>query len=205
VLFASAARFAAHLAFIAAASCARRSGERFNFLFAFFALCGFSVSAGCPRDFFPVGAVARAADFLAAFNAFADSACCSLRLSPASFSEPSRKRFSSCWIFLFNFFGFIIVLLLAQRRINDGVRVNYKILLMSRHSFARFFILPEKFLVICPLISADREQDPSLSKYELRQLDDAGWEALEGWAILFSRPDCASPDDRTRSELAWVG
>jgi hypothetical protein len=57
--------------------------------------------------------VARAADLLAAFNAFADSACCSLRFKLASFSGPSRRRFSSCWIFFFNFFNFMIVLLLS--------------------------------------------------------------------------------------------
>ena len=92
------ALFASHRAFIVAESCARRSGERFSFLF------GFLV---------PPDAVARAADFLAAFNAFADSACCSLRLKRASFSGPSRNRFSSCWIFFLNFFSFMFVLLLA--------------------------------------------------------------------------------------------
>jgi len=58
-------------------------------------------------------AVARAADFLAAFKAFAVSACCNWRFNLASLSGPSRNRFSSCWIFLFNFFGFIVVLLSA--------------------------------------------------------------------------------------------
>ena len=109
MLFPWAARFAAHLAFIVAASCARRSGDRFSFLFAFFALLGFFVSTVCAENFLPADLVARAADFLAAFNACADSACCNLRLSFASFCGPSRKRFSSCWIFFFNFFGFIIV------------------------------------------------------------------------------------------------
>jgi hypothetical protein len=64
-------------------------------------------------DFIPVNAVRRAADFLAAFNALAVSACCSLRFNLSSFSEPSRKRFSSCWILFFNFFGFMVVLLLS--------------------------------------------------------------------------------------------
>src|SRR5262245_20681701 len=112
-IFPPAARFAAHLAFIAAASCARRSGERFSFLLVFFAPPGFLPPVVDSEDFFPADAVARAADFLAAFNAFADSACCSLRLKPASLSESSRRRFSSCCIFFFNFFGFIVVLLLA--------------------------------------------------------------------------------------------
>src|SRR5206468_8343770 len=100
VLPPSAVLFAAHLALIAAASCARRSGERFSFFFGFFVRLGFF-------------ALARAADFLAAFNAFADSASCSLRLNFASFCGPSCKRFSSSWIFFFNFFSFIFVLPLA--------------------------------------------------------------------------------------------
>jgi hypothetical protein len=77
------------------------------------ALLGFFAPVVGSRDFFPADAVARAADFRAAFNAFADSACCSLRLNLASFSGSSRRRFSSCWIFFFNFFSFMIVLLLA--------------------------------------------------------------------------------------------
>ena len=118
MLFLSEARLAAHLAFIAAESCARRSGERFNFLFACLATLGFVASlVGC-RDFFLTDAVARAADFRAAFKAFADSACCNLRFSPASLCVPSRRRFSSCWIFFFNFFGFMIVLLLLTPKAN---------------------------------------------------------------------------------------
>src|SRR5439155_14043875 len=113
VLFPSATLFAAHLAFIAAESCARRSGERFSFFLAFLASLGFFAPVVASGEFFPTDAVARAADFLAAFNAFAVSACCSLRRKLASFSEPSRRHFSSCWIFFFNFFSFMIVLLLA--------------------------------------------------------------------------------------------
>jgi hypothetical protein len=101
VLPPSAALLAAHRALIVAANCARRSGERFSFLFGFFMALGFF-------------ALARAADFLAALNAFADSACCSLRRNLANLSGPSRKRFSSSWIFFFNFFGFIFVLLLGS-------------------------------------------------------------------------------------------
>jgi hypothetical protein len=80
---------------------------------AFLALLGFFAPVVGSRDFFPADAVARAADLLAAFNAFADSACCNLRLKLASFPGPSCRRFSSCWIFFFNFFSFMIVLLLA--------------------------------------------------------------------------------------------
>src|SRR5262245_39490052 len=57
----------------------------------------------------------RAADFLAAFNTLAVSVCCSLRFSLSSFSEPSRRRFSSGWILFFNFFGFMVVLLLSPK------------------------------------------------------------------------------------------
>ncbi|PYK25499.1 MAG: hypothetical protein DME52_08395 [Verrucomicrobia bacterium] len=67
------ALFAAHLAFIAAASCARRSGERFRFLFAFLAL-GFFASAFCAGDFFSTRteglATGAAAAFLLAWPAF---------------------------------------------------------------------------------------------------------------------------------------
>jgi len=109
----AAALFASHRALIVDESCARRSGERFSFLFGFLAALAFSAPIVDSGDFFPPDAAARAADFLAAFNAFADSACCSLRLKLASFSGPCRKRFSSCWIFFLNFFSFIFVLLLA--------------------------------------------------------------------------------------------
>src|SRR5437762_11224898 len=80
---ASAALLAAHQAFIAAASCARRSGERLSFLFALLAAPGFLASPVCDGDFFsidvedspaPRAARARAADFLLAFIAFAASA-----------------------------------------------------------------------------------------------------------------------------------
>jgi hypothetical protein len=105
-------------------------------------LLGFFAPVVGSQDFFPADAVARAADFLAAFNAFADSACCNLRFKLASFSGPSRRRFSSCWIFFFNFFGFIIVPLLTPKAINDGVRVNDKVPPMSRHSLARLSNFP---------------------------------------------------------------
>ena len=129
---------AAHRAFIAAASCARRSGERFSFLLGFFAPAGFFAPVAGSVDFFPAEAVARAADFLAAFNALADCASCNLRLSLASFWGPSRRRFSSCWIFFFNFFDFMIVLLFAPKANSTiGFRVNDKISPMSRSSLAR--------------------------------------------------------------------
>jgi hypothetical protein len=105
------------------------------------ALLGFSAPVVGSRDFFPADAVARAADFLAAFKALADFDSCNLRFSLASFCVSSRRRFSSCWILFFNFFGFIIVLLLTAKAINDGVRVNDKIPPMSRHSLAGLFIL----------------------------------------------------------------
>jgi hypothetical protein len=87
---------AAHLAFIAAASCARRSGERFSFLFAFLAACFFASAIRA--------AAARAKDFLAAFNTFTASAASRPRFSSVSFSGPSRRRFSSRLIFFFKSF-----------------------------------------------------------------------------------------------------
>src|SRR5438876_7123609 len=105
---ASAALLADHPAFIAAASCARRSGERFSFLLAFLALLGFFAPVDGEGLLIGRAAVAGAADFLAAFIAFAASAACSFCFSLARFCEPSRRRFSSCWIFFLNFFSFII-------------------------------------------------------------------------------------------------
>jgi hypothetical protein len=122
-LFPSAARFAAHLAFIAAESCARRSGERFSFFFGFFA--GGRLG------------VARAVDLLTALDDFAASASCSLRFNFASFGALSRRRFSSCRIFFFNFFTFIIVLLFSPTaNVTIGFSVNDKIPLMSCSFFA---------------------------------------------------------------------
>src|SRR5262249_12915701 len=98
--FVSAALLAAHLAFIAAESCARRSGERFSFLFALLA-AGFLASAIS-------AAAARAADFLAAFKVFAASAASSLRFRLANFCGPSRRRFSSRLIFFLKSFIFMM-------------------------------------------------------------------------------------------------
>jgi hypothetical protein len=103
--FASAALLAAHLAFISAESCARRSGERLSFFFGFLRLLGFFAAV---ED---LAAVARAADFLAAFIVFAASAACSFCFSLASFFGASCRRFSSRRIFFFKFFSFMIVLL----------------------------------------------------------------------------------------------
>src|SRR4030095_6664489 len=55
VALASAALFAAHLAFIVAASCAPRSGERLRFFFAFLLALGFFDSVICVGDFFSMG------------------------------------------------------------------------------------------------------------------------------------------------------
>jgi hypothetical protein len=115
------ALLAAHLAFIAAESCARRSGERFSFFFAFLTV------AGC-------FARARPADFLLAFIAFAASAASSFRFSFASFFGPSWRRFSSRRIFFFRFFRFMIVL--CSHAAND--LFNDEISLMSRLLFGHF-------------------------------------------------------------------
>jgi len=114
--FDSAALLAAHLAFMAAASCARRSGEILSLRFAFLAVPGFFALAVGAGDFFLTddglvagrAAVARAADFLAAFIFFAASAACSFCLSLVSFFGPSCRRFSSRWIFFFKFFSFMM-------------------------------------------------------------------------------------------------
>ena len=129
--FASAARLAAHRAFIAAASCARRSGERLSFLFAFLAFRLFVPAGfvgGCvvkPPSFFWVGAEdlavrrasrARAADFVTAS---------SFRFSLASFFGPSCRRASSRRIFFLRVLSFIMrstVLRLTQ--LVDLVRLS---------------------------------------------------------------------------------
>src|SRR5260370_21168388 len=124
VFAAAAALLAAHLAFIAAASCARRSGVRLSFLFTFFAPLGLSTAAGCVRA---IGAKrrsslwirsealtvlpalpARAADFFFFFAAPVVAAASSFCFSLASFVGPSRRRFSSRRIFFFKFFSFMM-------------------------------------------------------------------------------------------------
>jgi len=109
-----AARLAAHLAFIAAASCARRSGERLSFFFSFLTAAGFFGSARL--EDLAAARAARAADFLAAFSFFAVSAACSLCFSLASFFGPSWRRFWSRRIFFFKFFVFIICVSACGRR-----------------------------------------------------------------------------------------
>ena len=136
-LFASAAAlFAAHRAFIAAASCARRSGVRLSFLFTFLAALGLLTAAsrvwvGVKRRFFfsvrpEVLALsrvllARAADFLffLAMPAFvtASSFCFSL----ASFFAPFCRRASSRRIFLLRFLGFIGISCASARAANGAL------------------------------------------------------------------------------------
>jgi hypothetical protein len=97
--------FGSPLAFIAAESCARRSGERSSFLFGLFGtrILASAISA----------AAARAADFLAALNAFAASAASNRRFSSANLAGPSRRRFSSRLIFFLKPFIFMIPLALV--------------------------------------------------------------------------------------------
>ena len=109
-MFAWAALLAAHLAFIAAASWARRSGERLSFFLVFLGLLGFF--AAVDRE--DLVAVARAADFLLAFIAFAASVACNFCFSFASFFGPSRNRFSNRSIFFRRLLIFIIVGLEAK-------------------------------------------------------------------------------------------
>ena len=111
--FASAAAlFAAHRAFIAAASCARRSGVRLSFLFAFLAAVGRCLTSvrrswiGVKRRFLALFRVslARAVDFLAVPPFVAAASFC---FSLASFFAPFCRRASTRRIFLRIFLGFI--------------------------------------------------------------------------------------------------
>jgi hypothetical protein len=114
--FASAAAFfAAHRAFIAAASCARRSGERLSFLFTVlaargvFALADITGASAVTRLFFfwvcaelfilRRAPPERAADFLLVLPAAAVAAASSFCFSLASFFAPFCRRASSRRIF----------------------------------------------------------------------------------------------------------
>ena len=101
----AAALLAAHLALIAAANCARRSGVRLSFFFTFLgALDALTAAAGFTRSF--VGADRRlaafppgAADFFFALDAAAVSAAASFSFSRVSFFAPFCRRVSSRRIF----------------------------------------------------------------------------------------------------------
>jgi len=144
-----AALLASHLAFIAAASCARRSGERFNFFFVLgAALCFAATGAFVPavrveavRDLF-------AGAFLAGVAAFAGGACLrlpvvlpALTMAPsfivslASFLVSFDNRDFSRSIFLLRPFCFFISGRVTARRIATGgsiSRVNDESPPMSR-------------------------------------------------------------------------
>ena len=123
VFAAAAALLAAHLAFMAAASCARRSGVRLSFLFTFLAVIGLLAAtarirgSGVKRRFFfsarpEVSTLlralsARTADFLFFLAAPAVAAASSFCFSFASFFAPFCRRASSRRIFLLRFLGFI--------------------------------------------------------------------------------------------------
>ncbi len=123
--FASAAAFlAAHRAFIVAASCARRSGERLSFLFTVlaarrvFAVADFTGAFAVTRLFFfwvcaePLilrrVPPARAADFLLILRAAAVAAALSFCFSLASFVAPFCRRDSSRRIFFRRVLSFIM-------------------------------------------------------------------------------------------------
>jgi hypothetical protein len=111
-----AALFAAHLAFIAAANCARRSGVRLSFLFALLAAPDpFPVAAGfTPAFFLSLDAealpafLARAADLLFGLATARVSAAPSFCFSLASFCSPFFKRASSRRIFFVRLLTFFI-------------------------------------------------------------------------------------------------
>src|SRR5207249_3086773 len=98
----AAALLAAHRAFIAAASCARRSGVRLSLLFTFLAALGLLTAAVCIRTL-----PARTADFLCFLAALAATAASSFCFSLASFFAPFCRRTSSRRIFLLRFLGLI--------------------------------------------------------------------------------------------------
>lgn len=111
------ALLAAHRAFIAAESCARRSGERLSFRFTFLAAPRAFSSAGFGLEVFVWfggdaltarrGLAARTAASLLALAAFAATAASSFRFSLASFLGPSCRRVSSRRIFFLRVFSFI--------------------------------------------------------------------------------------------------
>src|SRR6266550_5445446 len=100
----AAARFAAHLALIVSASCARRSGVRLSFLFTFLgALGSFTAAAGFLSALPPY-----AADFLFVEAAAAVSAAPSFCFSLASFLPPFCSRASSRRILFLRLLSFFI-------------------------------------------------------------------------------------------------
>lgn len=117
VFAAAAALLAAHLAFIAAANCARRSGVRLSFLFFFPATRGsLTVDPGftspTERRFFCIGTVAfellrafstDAADVALVLPAVAVDAASSFAFSLASFFAPFCRRASSRRILFLRF------------------------------------------------------------------------------------------------------
>src|SRR6202040_2820886 len=92
-----------HLAFIAAASCARRSGVRFSFLFTFLAALGAPAEAVALLRAFP----AELRDLLLALAAPVVLAAACFRFSLASFFASFFRRASSRRIFLVRFLSFI--------------------------------------------------------------------------------------------------
>ena len=100
---AAAALLAAHLAFIAAASCARRSGVRLSFLLTFLAALGAPAEAVAVLRAFP----AEPRDLFLVLAAPAVPAAPRFRFSLASFFASFRMRASSRRIFLVRFLSFI--------------------------------------------------------------------------------------------------
>ena len=146
---ASAALLAAHRAFIAAASCSRRSGERLSFLFTFlgatalFAAAGFACDFAVELPFFLRAAAARAVDFFFAFAALAFTKAASLPFSLASFFGPSSSRVSKRRIFFLRVLSFTREegLVYIDKWMID-FELNDETSLMSRHCFAATLIRP---------------------------------------------------------------
>lgn len=154
---ATAALLAAHLAFIAAANCARRSGVRLSFLFFCLARRRSLAAVACftspaERDFFWVGA--EAFEALRAFSAdtavaalvlaaVAVAAVSSFRFSLASFFAPFCKRASRRRIL---FLRFLTLAIWDEESVNQlpidmgGLRLrgNHETSPLSRHFSALF-------------------------------------------------------------------
>jgi len=148
-LAAAAARFAAHRAFIAADSCARRSGVRLSFRFAILATLGsFTL---------PVPACAN--DFPLVLSAPAVASTSNFCFSLASFFAPFCRRASSRRILLLSFLGFIWGQYCSRRprtRIADWISSLRRNLPMSPHCL--FTKLCERFRLRMSLSSVFRER-----------------------------------------------
>jgi len=171
-MVAAPALFAAHLAFIAAANCARRSGVRLSFLFSFAGTCGLlTAPAGFVAAFIaercgvfctlsevfatPPAFLAGAADPALVLATRAVDAASSFRFSLASFFAPFCRRASSRRIF------FLRLLNLAISNEESGIGANHEVLRMSR-------LIPDRVRqwIAKPTVDTGRHAGHSGSKHQ---------------------------------------